>query len=114
MWLLDFNQCQSMSMDLDAVDQAVKRFFDDDPYYPRPAARGSTDEGVGKHLQRGTWRLVEQFIAAHRKCLHLPNSFIGKVVETMHIRLERIAEAAKRSDRYSEYQAATEKATPET
>lgn len=103
-----------MSMDLDAVDQAVKRFFDDDPYYPRPAARGSTDEGVGKHLQRGTWRLVEQFIAADQKCLHLPNRFIGKVVETMHIRLERIAEAAKRSDRYSEYQAATEKATPET
>lgn len=35
-WLLDFDCCRRMSMDLDGVDQAVAAFFRNDPYYPRP------------------------------------------------------------------------------
>ena len=59
-WLLDFNQCQPMSMDEEGVHQAVKRFFDNDPYYPRSSAIiGSTDERLWDFFAKGIWRLVE-------------------------------------------------------
>ncbi|KAI0146185.1 zinc finger protein-domain-containing protein [Xylariaceae sp. FL1272] len=36
-WLLDFNQCESISLDDAGVEMCVKAFWDNDPYYPRPA-----------------------------------------------------------------------------
>jgi Zinc finger protein len=36
LWLLDFNQCRRISMDLTGVDVAVDAFCVNDPYYPRP------------------------------------------------------------------------------
>lgn len=48
MWLLDFNQCQPISMDGDGIDRAVKRFLDNYPYYPRPDGFvESNDERLG-------------------------------------------------------------------
>ena len=48
-WLLDFNQCQPIQMNEQGVDQAVKRFFDNDPYYPRPWVFPiQPDEAVGR------------------------------------------------------------------
>lgn len=119
MWLLDFNQCQPISMDENGVDQAVKRFFDNDPYYPRPlAATGSTDDWLWKSFARRYLETSGSIIGADQECRIecriLPYRFIEKVTQAMHIRLKRKAEAAKQSEVYSEYEAATEKATPET
>ncbi|KAI9036041.1 zinc finger protein [Aspergillus affinis] len=36
MWMLDFDLCRSLSMDLDGVQQAVNAFFKNDPFTPRP------------------------------------------------------------------------------
>ena len=36
MWLLDFDCCRSMSMDVEGVMQTVHAIFRNDPYYPRP------------------------------------------------------------------------------
>ena len=36
--VLDFNQCQRISRVEERIDQAVKRFLDNNPYYPRPPA----------------------------------------------------------------------------
>lgn len=76
-WLLDFNQCQPITMDEQGVDQAVKRFFDNDPYYPRPAAASSEDQMLwqvfeSRYLETGS-RLVDQ------KHEQLPLSFMEKV-----------------------------------
>ncbi|EEU44701.1 uncharacterized protein NECHADRAFT_49569 [Fusarium vanettenii 77-13-4] len=36
LWLLDFNQVRTITMDADGVAQAVEAFGINDPYYPRP------------------------------------------------------------------------------
>jgi len=36
MWVLDFDLCRTMAMDLEGVEQAVAAFWGNDPYYPRP------------------------------------------------------------------------------
>ena len=102
MWLLDFNQCQTIPMNEIGVDQAVKRFLDNDPYYPRPSTE-SADEGLWLHFQ-------QRYIAASRQILDgsrhgdLPFLFIEKLKRAMTARLERKAEAARRSDLWSEFE----------
>ena len=102
MWLLDFNQCQTIPMNEIGVDQAVKRFLDNDPYYPRPATEGA-DERLWLHFQ-------QRYIAASRKILDgsqyskLPFLFIEKLKRAMTARLEWKVEAARRSDVWSEFE----------
>lgn len=101
-WLLDFNQCQPIAMNEGGVDQAVKRFLDNDPYYPRPAT-GSDDESLWLHFQ-------QRYIAASLKITDgseysdLPFLFIEKLTNAMAARSERKAEAARRSDLWSEFE----------
>ncbi|RAH59512.1 hypothetical protein BO85DRAFT_393056 [Aspergillus piperis CBS 112811] len=38
LWMLDFDLCRSMSMDIDGVRQAVSAYWRNDPFYPRPMA----------------------------------------------------------------------------
>lgn len=38
LWLLDFSQVQTITMDAKGVAQAVKAFYSSDPYYPQPVA----------------------------------------------------------------------------
>ena len=102
MWLLDFNQCQTIPMNEIGVDQAVKRFLDNDPYYPRPSTE-SVDERLWLHFQ-------QRYIAASRQILNgsrhsdLPFLFIEKLKRAMTARLEKKAEAARRSDVWSEFE----------
>ena len=105
MWLLDFNQCQPIPMNEIGVDQAVKRFLDNDPYYPRPSTE-SADEGLWLHFQ-------QRYVAASRQILDgsrhsdLPFLFIEKLKKAMTARLESKAEAARRSDIWSEFERQT-------
>ncbi|KAI9930389.1 hypothetical protein ASPWEDRAFT_171014 [Aspergillus wentii DTO 134E9] len=36
MWILDFDLCRTISMDEDGVRQAVKAYWGNDPFFPRP------------------------------------------------------------------------------
>ncbi|KAE8153311.1 zinc finger protein-domain-containing protein [Aspergillus avenaceus] len=36
LWMLDFDLCRSMTMDLEGVEQAITAFRRNDPFYPRP------------------------------------------------------------------------------
>ncbi|EIT79279.1 hypothetical protein AO1008_10273 [Aspergillus oryzae 100-8] len=36
LWMLDFDLCRSMAMDLEGVKQAANAFCRNDPFYPRP------------------------------------------------------------------------------
>lgn len=102
-------------MDLKGVEQAVKRFFDNDPYYPLPlAATGSTDERLWKMFARRYLETNGSVTGADQNCWNLPHRFIDGVVEAMHICREREAEAARRPETYSEYEAPTEKGISET
>ncbi len=91
-WLLNFNQCHTMTMDEHGVDQAVKRFFDNDAYYPRPLAVETED--------RALWDVFEsRYLGAADRSVevehgHLPRSFIEKVKE----RARTKGEAAQRSE----------------
>ena len=102
LWLLDFNQCQPIAMNEGGADQAVKRFLDNDPYYPRPAI-GSADDSLWLHFQ-------QRYIVASRKITNgsghrdLPSLFIEKLKKAMTARLEKKAEAARRSDIWSEFE----------
>ncbi|KAK1997921.1 hypothetical protein LX36DRAFT_719864 [Colletotrichum falcatum] len=40
-WLLDFNQVGIITLDEDGVEKAVRGFWDNDPYYPRPNMQGN-------------------------------------------------------------------------
>ena len=89
MWLLDFNQCQPISMDEEGVHQAVKRFFDNDPYYPRPsAAVGSPDERLWEIFAMRYLETSGSIIGADKDRRRLPITFIEEAKEAMRIRLE--------------------------
>ncbi|KAL9068341.1 MAG: hypothetical protein Q9161_006264 [Pseudevernia consocians] len=79
MWLLNFNQCQPLPIDQEGVDQGVKRFFDNDPYYPCPlAATGITGEGLWELFANRYLENVGNYIGADQECRVLPNEFILK------------------------------------
>ena len=115
MWLLDFNQCQPMSMDEEGVHQAVKRFFDNDPYYPRPSAIiGSTDERLWEVFAKRYLETSGSITGADKERRRLSFTFIEEVKESMRERLERKDKAAKRSDLYTQYEASAKGGTPGT
>ena len=115
MWLLDFNQCQPISMDEEGVHQAVKRFFDNDPYYPRPSATiGSADERLWEVFAKRYLETSGSIIGADKDRRRLPITFIEEAKEAMRVRLGKKDKAAKRSDLYTQYEASAKEGTPET
>ena len=56
MWMLDFDLCRDITMDENGIEKAVKAFWRNDPFYPRP----------GKALW-DTFR--EQYIHTSDECL---------------------------------------------
>ncbi|TID20755.1 gb [Venturia nashicola] len=52
LWILDFDCCNSMSMDETGVDQAVAAFFKNDPFYPRPGSENTHDQEMWKIFGR--------------------------------------------------------------
>ncbi|MCJ1460362.1 hypothetical protein MMC28_010742 [Mycoblastus sanguinarius] len=104
-WLLDFNQCQPISMDDIGITQAVKRFFVNDPYYPRPLApEGSYDEKLWQAFEGRYLEISGRLVRSEHRAL--PLLFIEKVAEEMLARNRRKAEAAKQSDKFSEVERA--------
>ena len=103
-WLLDFNQCQSIQMNELGVDQAVKRFFDNDPYYPRPAASFNRVDTELWEAFESQYRKVSQEIVGDGENT-LPGLFIDKVKQANLSRERTRAEAAERSDKDSAFEA---------
>jgi Zinc finger protein len=44
MWILDFDCCQPLSMDETGIQQAVRCFYRNDRYYPRPCSEVTEDQ----------------------------------------------------------------------
>ncbi|RVX68462.1 hypothetical protein B0A52_07462 [Exophiala mesophila] len=73
-WLLDFDQCQEFSKDNQGVQQLVRGFFWNDPYYPRPHAKDSRDVAL--------WTEFRDAYLKVSKCLtdtDMPGQFINAV-----------------------------------
>jgi len=81
-----------MTMDEHGVDQAVKAFFDNDPYYSRSSTAGSKDSALWDVFQSRYLEASNCFI--HPKDANLPLSFIKKVTQGA----THMAEAAQRSE----------------
>ncbi|KAK6212109.1 hypothetical protein QIS74_10063 [Colletotrichum tabaci] len=78
-WLLDFNQVGGITMDEEGVDKAVRGFWDNDPYYPRPAHHEANTTEVRLWEMFKEIYLTTSFgITADTS---LPRSFITKVEE---------------------------------
>lgn len=56
LWMLDFDCCRGITMDEKGVEQIVRAFWRNDPYYPRPGGGADGDE-----------RLWEVFAAEYRR-----------------------------------------------
>ena len=84
MWLLDFDRCATLSTELFGVEQAVRGFFDNDPYYPKPFDGDIVDQRVWMAFQ-------ETYIAVSHRILgtsNLPDRFIDTVVQEILQRRE--------------------------
>ncbi|KAL8707972.1 MAG: hypothetical protein Q9225_007671 [Loekoesia sp. 1 TL-2023] len=109
-WVLDFNRCQPIMMDELGVNQAVKVFFINDPYFPRPPLH---TDGQGENR---VWELFEtRYLEFSRTiieeliqnpsskgemptdALGLPGLFLTKVEEEWSRRVERIRAAENRA-----------------
>lgn len=95
-WLLDFNQCHKISMDEAGVDQAVTRFFVNDPYYPRPHSKINDDETLWQTFKKHYLIVSNHIVDADYE--HLPLQFIQKVNDQWLARLEKMKEAKVRSE----------------
>lgn len=64
-------------MDETGVDQAVARFFVNDPYYPRPHSKMNDDEILWQTFKNYYLTISNRIVDA--KYEHLPAQFIQKV-----------------------------------
>lgn len=74
MWLLDFDQCQSFPEGQQGVEQLVKGFYHNDPYYPRPVSTHQRDVEL--------WHIFKSFYLEASACLtdsSMPKDFIEAV-----------------------------------
>ncbi|KAI0457403.1 hypothetical protein F5B21DRAFT_521237 [Xylaria acuta] len=46
LWILDFNYCRPMTMDVAGLHQAMRAFWRNDPFYPRPGSVEERDRGL--------------------------------------------------------------------
>ena len=83
MWPLDFNRCSTISMDEEGVDAAVKAFYKNDPYYPRPLGRTAKDQQLWNVFRESYLESSDRFGQAL-----LAEMFIRKVVERRQAQLE--------------------------
>jgi len=96
LWILDFNQVRTISMDEDGIRDAAEAFMINDPYYPRPL---DTSEG-GRRL----WSLFrDAYLESSERLLELqraegqvvkwqglPEAFLEAIVEAQrHLVLKR-------------------------
>ncbi|GKT48247.1 uncharacterized protein ColSpa_08428 [Colletotrichum spaethianum] len=76
-WLLDFNQCQRMAPTPLGVDNAVKAFWENDPYFPRPNQDSSSTEAKLWQEFKGVY--LEKSYECLDATATLPSEFILKV-----------------------------------
>lgn len=98
MWLLDFNRCKDMKKDMNGVRQAVRAFYRNDPYFPRPLSDSEMENRVwgvfsASYLATGGELLADEMDSAIKA---LPKVFLDECIEEQQRRIMRKVEAEKR------------------
>lgn len=82
MWLLDFDLVREITMDSEGVQKAVKAFWKNDPFFPRPDAHSELWKGFrGQYLQTSE-RCISRKHGNNKEVLELPGAFIYSVENT--------------------------------
>lgn len=81
MWILDFDCCRKMSMDESGVEQAVKAFLRNDPFYPRPDCCKVLWEAFRDEYLQTSVRIIYDCRNDdnHRRKGSLPSSFVEAI-----------------------------------
>lgn len=88
LWLLDFNLCGVISMDERGVEKAVKAFFKNDPYFPRPVGEGCRDQELWETFREEYLRVGGEVLEGGLgEWRGLPGRFVEGVEEEQRTRL---------------------------
>ncbi|KAI1458351.1 zinc finger protein-domain-containing protein [Annulohypoxylon moriforme] len=82
LWLLDFNQVRSVTLDQKGIDQMVDAFKVNDPYFPRPLQKDRLAKRIWNQFVR-SYLKTSHFILMNRdkKIQDLPQKFLEGVIE---------------------------------
>ncbi|KAK1958724.1 hypothetical protein LY78DRAFT_591574 [Colletotrichum sublineola] len=80
-WLLDFNQVGKIALDKDGVEKAVRGFWDNDPYYPRPNIEGIANRTAEAKLWEAFRDVYLTTSLGLIDDISLPSLFIKRVEE---------------------------------
>ncbi|KAL9111488.1 MAG: hypothetical protein Q9227_004166 [Pyrenula ochraceoflavens] len=78
-WLLDFDCCRDMSMNEQGVEQAVRSFFRNDPFYPRPCRSNPYDQLLWNVFKTRFLRASDTFLGSKSGEAKLPALWIDMV-----------------------------------
>ena len=96
LWLLDFDSCLPITMDMVGVRAAAEQFWLNKPYYPTPDYRNEEDEAI--------WIAFRQrFLATSKEILKneddeirkLPMHLMVRILETVGIYISKGSKPAK-------------------
>jgi hypothetical protein len=92
LWLIDFNRCKSMTPDTDGIVQAVKAFYVNDPYYPRPCGETEEEERLWECFRARYLKTSARYVDEETK--NLPMRLVDAMVAEQRVRIEnkRLAE----------------------
>lgn len=88
MWILDFDCCRPMSMDVEGVEQACAAFFRNDPFYPRPGSGEKADEELWAVFKQRFLGSSCRFLGAEKQHLwNLADKLMDRIEEEARSRL---------------------------
>ncbi|PTB68370.1 hypothetical protein BBK36DRAFT_1167615 [Trichoderma citrinoviride] len=94
MWLLDFNQVQSITMDEGGVAKAVEAARVSDPYLPRPLGETPVEKQVWNAFEKTYLTAADAIVKGSPYRVHLPGLFIRGLVEAEEQRKTRAQRAS--------------------
>ncbi|KAK5996375.1 hypothetical protein PT974_01709 [Cladobotryum mycophilum] len=104
LWMIDFDDCEDITMDVAGVDKAVKAFLETNFYCPKPNTEHAHIEGrrkefSQKYIQHSDKILLDQFGVVD--FCHLPRQFIDKIYQQTVSRIQSAQDdqRARRSQR---------------
>jgi hypothetical protein len=82
-WILDFDCCRKMSMDGSGVEQAVKAFLRNDPFYPRPDCCEVMWEAFRDEYLQTSFRIIHTDRNDDHRRGSLPLSFVEGIERSL-------------------------------
>lgn len=79
-WLLDFDCCNTLTLDDAGIEQAVASFYRNDRYYPRPCPQASQDYDLWQHFRTRYLETSAGVCKQKGLSLELPRRFVDRLV----------------------------------